>query len=133
MTRSVSRLPVFASRIQKALSVWHNSLSMRTVLLPVKDFKNAKQRLSAAYSEQQRAGLARAMLADVLHSISNASLPDRVVVFTASPEVVAMAREYRFECADEVSVQGHSAAVNSMVPELMRESSHILSIAADLP
>jgi 2-phospho-L-lactate guanylyltransferase len=106
---------------------------MKTVLLPVKDFRNAKQRLSPAFDAVRRAGLARAMLADVLSTISRARSPERVVVFTASPEVAAMAQEHRFDCLDEPSVEGHSAAVNRVVPELARSSSHILSIASDLP
>jgi 2-phospho-L-lactate guanylyltransferase len=106
---------------------------MKTVLLPVKEFKNAKQRLSSMLDRDSCAGLARAMLSDVLHALANARTPQRVVVFTASDEVMQMARMLGFDIVIEKSVDGHSAAVNQMVLELSKTCSRILSIAADLP
>jgi 2-phospho-L-lactate guanylyltransferase len=106
---------------------------MRTVLLPVKDFNDAKQRLRPALDERARAGLARAMLTDVFHVLAQARTPQRVVVFTAAAEVIEMSRASGFEVVVERSVDGHSAAVNQMVEDLSRTSSRILSIAGDLP
>jgi 2-phospho-L-lactate guanylyltransferase len=106
---------------------------MKTVLLPVKPFKDAKQRLSPALDAETRAGLARAMLSDVLHVLARARSPQRVVVFTAADEVVEMVQPFKFQIVAEKSVDGHSAAVNRMVEELSGTSSHILSIASDLP
>jgi 2-phospho-L-lactate/phosphoenolpyruvate guanylyltransferase len=106
---------------------------MRTVLLPVKDFRNAKQRLAAAYDADFRANLARAMLADVFDALSRAHVPQRIVVFTASDEAAQMAKPFGFDVAPENSVEGHSAAVNHMVSELSSNASQILSIAGDLP
>ena len=108
-------------------------MSMKTVLLPVKDFQNAKQRLAPAINAAVRADLARAMLSDVLHSLSKARAAERVVVFTASEEVIQMTRPFGFEVALETSVKGHSAAVNRMVEELSATATRILSIAVDLP
>lgn len=106
---------------------------MKTVLLPVKDFAHAKQRLSPALDAETRAGLASAMLRDVLNALARARVPQRVVVFTAADEVMQMARPFRFEVMLEKSVDGHSAAVNQMVEELWSSASVILSIAGDLP
>ena len=106
---------------------------MKTVLLPVKCFRNAKQRLSSALDDRRRTGLARAMLQDVLTMISRARTPDRVVVFTADDEVIQMTKPFGFDVVLERSVDGHSAAVNQMVEELAGACSEILSIAADLP
>src|ERR1700686_733111 len=106
---------------------------MKTVLLPVKDFSRAKQRLAPALDAATRAELARAMLSDVLNALGQASAPQRVVVFTASEEVIQMTRPFGFEVALETSVDGHSAAVNHMVEELSARATRILSIAADLP
>src|SRR5262245_11261035 len=106
---------------------------MRTLLLPVKDFRHAKQRLSTRLIPAERVALAKAMLSDVLSAIARARTPDRVVVFTASDQVAEIARPYQFDIIEEVSVRGHSAAVNQMVQELSCNSSQILSIAADLP
>jgi 2-phospho-L-lactate/phosphoenolpyruvate guanylyltransferase len=106
---------------------------MKTVLLPVKDFRHAKQRLASALDADTRANLARAMLSDVLEALSQAKAPDWVVVFTASAEVTQMARSFGFDVVVESSVAGHSAAVNLMVSELSSNSTQILSIAGDLP
>jgi 2-phospho-L-lactate/phosphoenolpyruvate guanylyltransferase len=106
---------------------------MNTVLLPVKDFRESKQRLVPALDANARAKLAQAMLRDVLSVLARARAPQRVVVFTAADEVMQVARPFGFNIAFEKSVDGHSAAVNQMVEELSATSSRILSIAADLP
>ena len=80
-----------------------------------------------------RTNLARAMLADVLHAVAQSTVPDRVVVFTASNEVATMAEEFGFDIATETAVSGHSAAVNLMVQTLSSDATQILSIAGDLP
>ncbi len=106
---------------------------MKTVLLPVKDFKDAKQRLLPALDASARAGLARAMLADVLNALARARRAERVVVFTASHDVMQLASPFGFDVVFEKHVDGHSAAVNQMVEELSGCCSRILSIAGDLP
>jgi len=106
---------------------------LKTILLPVKDFKDSKQRLTPVLDATSRAGLARAMLQDVLTAIARARSPQRVVVFTAAAEAMQMARHFKFDVVVEKLVGGHSAAVNHMIEELCATSSRILSIAADLP
>ena len=73
------------------------------------------------------------MLSDVLEALSRATVPDWIVIFTASSEVARMAWSFGFDVIIESSVDGHSAAVNLMVSELSADSSQILSIAGDLP
>jgi len=106
---------------------------MKTVLLPVKTFTDAKQRLAPAVDPETRAGLARAMCTDVLTTLGRTHVPERVVVFTAADEVIEMARPFGFDVVREKSVDGHSAAVNQMISELLFSSTRILSIAIDLP
>ena len=106
---------------------------MKTVLLPVKDFQNAKQRLASALDATARANLARAMLTDVLQAVAESTVPDRVVVFTASTEVAQLAGTFGFDVIIETAVNGHSAAVNLMVEKLSPNATQILSIAGDLP
>ena len=106
---------------------------MKTVLLPVKTFTNAKQRLVPALDAPTRAGLARAMCTDVLNALARTRVAERVIVFTAADEVIEMARPFGFDVVVETSVDGHSAAVNHMVSELLSNSARILSIAIDLP
>ena len=106
---------------------------MKTVLLPVKDFTDAKHRLASMLNPGQRAGLARAMLADVLDALSAAAEPSRIVVYTASETVLRTVRPFGFEVVRETHVSGHSAAVNRMLPNLTSQSERILVIASDLP
>lgn len=106
---------------------------MRTLLLPVKDFTQAKQRLTGTLEPAQRAGLARAMLSDVLSAIVRARMPQRVIVFTASEAVAEVVRPFPFEIVHEDDVQGHSAAVNRMVDQLADSGAQVLSLAGDLP
>src|SRR4051812_5083488 len=106
---------------------------MKTVLLPVKMFANAKQRLAGAIDPEMRTGLARAMCTDVMNALARTSVPERVIVFTAADEVIELAARFGFDVVQEKSVDGHSAAVNQMVEELLSSSARILSIAIDLP
>ncbi|HEY2380294.1 MAG TPA: 2-phospho-L-lactate guanylyltransferase [Terriglobia bacterium] len=106
---------------------------MKTVLLPVKEFGSAKQRLTPALDGRARAGLARAMLADVLSALGRARVPERIVVFTAADEVRAMVEALGFQTIMEKSVDGHSAAINQLIAEFSPTSSNILAIAGDLP
>src|SRR6267143_3800059 len=106
---------------------------MKTVLLPVKDFGSAKQRLASALDASTRAGLARVMCVDVLSAVARTRVAERVIVFTAADEVIQMARPFGFDVVLEKSVDGHSAAVNQVVSEVLSSSSRFLSIASDLP
>jgi 2-phospho-L-lactate guanylyltransferase len=106
---------------------------MKTVLLPVKEFSSAKQRLAPALDAPARAGLARAMLKDVLRALGRARAPERVVVYTASDEVIEMVELLGFEFVKERSIDGHSAAINHLIDEFSSNSSQILAIAGDLP
>lgn len=112
---------------------------MKTVLLPVKDFKNAKQRLTGALSPERRAGLASAMFSDVLRALAECRCLDRVIVFTASAEAEDMARPFGFDVVTEESVEGHSAAVNHMLERLATSTagdargSIVFCLALDLP
>jgi 2-phospho-L-lactate guanylyltransferase len=106
---------------------------MKTVLLPVKNLSDAKQRLACVLSTETRAGLARAMLTDVLEALSRTHSPERVVVYTADDQVVELVRPLGFDTIIEKSIDGHSAAVNQLVEEFSHTSSRILSIPADLP
>jgi 2-phospho-L-lactate guanylyltransferase len=106
---------------------------MKTVLLPVKEFRQAKQRLASALSPTQRAGLARAMLSDVLRALADSRRAERIVVYTACDEVREIVRPFTFDIVCETAVSGHSDAVNFMVEQLSTSASRILSLAGDLP
>ncbi len=106
---------------------------MKTVLLPVKEFSNAKQRLAGILSPDQRAGLARAMFVDVLGAVTTSLSVERAIVITASDEVARIASGHGLEVVIEVQATGHSAAVNQMAGQLVGTASAFLAIASDLP
>src|SRR5215211_4661958 len=63
---------------------------MRTAaVLPVKSFGRAKQRLDAAVQQPARAGLAAAMVGDVLAALGRVEALDDVIVVTAEPRAAA--------------------------------------------
>ena len=106
---------------------------MKTVLLPVKGFSDAKQRLAPALKPAERSALARAMLTDVLTAISGSHSTERAIVITASAEIRDLSLDFGFEVVEESIAAGHSAAVNRMTFELRTVASRMLSIASDLP
>src|SRR5262245_59876419 len=125
--------------LRNSWSLWgtrnneHHRQVMKSVLLPVKDFRNAKQRLAPALDSTTRKGLARAMLGDVLDALSRTRAVEQVVVVSACDEVIRMAKSFGFEIIIEKSVDGHSAAVNRTVEMMAPTCSRILAVAGDLP
>jgi 2-phospho-L-lactate guanylyltransferase len=87
-----------------------------TAIIPVKRFGAAKQRLVEELDGGRRAGLARAMLADVLEACCEASAVDRLIVVTGErrAERIALRQAQRTSVPVEVfrepSDRGHSEA-----------------------
>jgi len=57
------------------------------VVVPVKSFKQAKKRLAAVLTEEQRSGLMRYMLDDVLKAIASTPQVEAIIVVTSDAEV----------------------------------------------
>ena len=62
-----------------------------TALIPVKGFRNAKQRLSAILNSAQREALAESMFRDVLHQVLGARGLFETVVVTGDDKVAQIA------------------------------------------
>lgn len=75
-----------------------------TVILPVKRFGDAKQRLLTALDRPQRAALVKAMLTDVLVAATEAGSVERVIVVTSEgrAERIALGHARRTETPIEV-------------------------------
>ena len=54
--------------------------AVRALLLPVKDLRNAKQRLAAVLTPDERFGLAQAMLADTIRAVHGVKRADKIFV-----------------------------------------------------
>ena len=108
---------------------------MRTAaILPVKRFKDAKQRLRTHVSAELRAVLARAMVADVLDALARTPSIERVIVVSGE-ESLAQAASFRgaILVADDVE-SGQSAAVTRGVESARAAGAErVLCVPGDCP
>ena len=87
-----------------------------TAILPVKRFGDAKQRLLAALDRPQRAGLVKAMLADVLTATTEVQGVERVIVVTSEGRAERIALRHgqrvntQVEVLEEPVDRGHPEA-----------------------
>ena len=103
-------------------------------VLPAKDFRNAKKRLSPALSPQERQSLFAIMLEDVLEAAVNAPSLDGVMVVTRDPQAASLARKYNVEVNNEPSNDGQSAAVARAAYQLNQSRRNgILTLPGDTP
>lgn len=108
---------------------------MSTVaVIPVKQLKNAKQRLGALLGADDRRELFRAMVSDVLDVATTCDLIDKVIVVTSDDEVAAIAREFGAEVRPEPAETGLIAAVQHTAQALSAEGvERMVFLPADVP
>ena len=75
-------------------------------VLPIKQLANAKQRLRGVLDDEQRRGLFKAMVEDVLEAVTVCPSIDRAIVVTSDDEVSALAHYYGVEVRPEPDVAG---------------------------
>jgi 2-phospho-L-lactate guanylyltransferase len=85
---------------------------MRALLLPVKDLKNAKQRLAGLLTPEERCSLAQAMLADTLRAVRGVRLVEKIFVVTNYEPAIRAAKENGWEILCEESQISESASVD---------------------
>jgi 2-phospho-L-lactate guanylyltransferase len=81
-----------------------------TAVIPVKRFRDAKQRLSPGIETGRRRALAAAMLEDVLAAVAEARVVERTLVVTGDPEAQGIAAASSVEALSDFDDQGHVAA-----------------------
>lgn len=67
------------------------------ILIPVKDLRNAKQRLASVLDQSGRTQLARAMIHDVLATVAGWSSRPEAAVVTCDPPTIELAEQYGFQ------------------------------------
>src|SRR5258708_16285353 len=87
-------------------------LKMRALLLPIKDLKNAKQRLAGLLTPEERCSLAQAMLADTLRAVRGVRLAEKIFVATNYEPAIRAAKENGLEILREESQISESASVD---------------------
>ncbi len=107
---------------------------MRALLLPVKDLRNAKQRLAGILSPELRFGLAQAMLADTMRAVRGIRCADEVFVVTNHEPAAGVARQNGWQVIRENEQTSESASVDaaSLVCE-ERGVTSLLRLPLDLP
>jgi 2-phospho-L-lactate guanylyltransferase len=103
-------------------------------ILPVKGFGQAKTRLRGRVPDGPRAGLAEAMVRDVLRALAAVDGLDGVIVVTAEPIAAQLARDAGAEVVHDPAEAGQSAAVQLGVARaLERGADRVLAVPGDCP
>jgi len=107
---------------------------MRALLLPVKDLKNAKKRLTGVLRPEERFGLAEAMLADTIRAVRGVKRAEKIFVATNYEPVMNLAEEYGWELIRETQQISESDSVDaaSRICE-SRGVTGLLRVPLDLP
>lgn len=103
-------------------------------ILPVKGFGHAKTRLRERVPDGPRAGLAEAMVRDVLRVLGLVEGLDGVIVVTAEPLAAEFARDAGAEVVHDPAEAGQSAAVAlGIARALERGADRVLAVPGDCP
>ncbi len=103
-------------------------------MVPIKEMTNAKQRLSAVLSPEERKGLFRAMVEDVIEVLSKVSVLDGVMIVSRDAEAEKLAERYHARLLIEEENRGHTMAVAHAARVLAGEGvDGILQLPGDVP
>jgi 2-phospho-L-lactate guanylyltransferase len=86
---------------------------MRALLLPIKDLRNAKQRLAGVLTPEERLGLAHAMLADTIRAVQGMRRADKIFVVTNYGPALRIAEENGWEILHEKQQISESDSVDT--------------------
>ena len=86
---------------------------MKAILIPVKEFREAKKRLAPHFSPDDRAALAQAMCEDFFNVVAAVRCADRIFVVSKEPQVLLRARELGWETIAESSQISESDSVDA--------------------
>ena len=86
---------------------------MKAILIPVKEFREAKKRLAPHFSPDDRAALAQAMCEDFFNVVAAVRCADRVFVISKEPQVLLRARELEWETIAESRQISESDSVDA--------------------
>jgi len=107
---------------------------MTLAVLPVKGFDQAKTRLRERVPDGPRAGLAEAMVRDVLRALARVAGLDGVIVVTAEPIAAALAEDAGAEIVHDPAEAGQSAAVGlGIARALERGADRVVAVPGDCP
>src|SRR5215467_14779740 len=107
---------------------------MQALLLPIKDLRNAKKRLAAVLTPEERFGLAQAMLADTIRAIRGILTTEKIFVITNYQPALDLAEENGWEILreDRQISESHAVDFASRVCE-ERGVNGLLRVPLDVP
>jgi 2-phospho-L-lactate guanylyltransferase len=102
-------------------------------VVPVKDTRDAKQRLAGILTGSQRQKLAMAMLQDVLTALSATRELAGILVVTADRAAAELAARHGARVSDEGARNGRTGAVTAAAKRLAAEQLGLLEVPGDIP
>lgn len=104
------------------------------LVIPVKDFDAAKQRLAPCLSPDERSRLYQAMLKDVLECVRQVEAINEIALVTGDAGAIKMAAGYGAQVIQEPVNRSHTEAVRFAVAQLKREGVEtLLTLPGDVP
>jgi 2-phospho-L-lactate guanylyltransferase len=104
------------------------------ILVPVKNLKNAKQRLSPVLTPDERSRLAEAMLEDVLEALAASPYRDCVSLVTGDSQAQRLAEQQSFAVIDDADEPGETGAIEAATRVCAeRGADFTLVLPGDLP
>ena len=105
-----------------------------TVVIPIKQLKNTKQRLGSLLSAAERGALFQAMVEDVLEAVTTCDRIDEVLIVTDDPQAALIGHQYSARVVAEPEVPGLINAV-TYAGQLLREEgvNTMMFLPGDVP
>jgi 2-phospho-L-lactate guanylyltransferase len=104
------------------------------ILIPVKNFSGAKQRLAGVLDQPSRTKLAQAMLEDMLIAISEWEARPKVALVTSDPFATTLAGKHGFEVIPDPANPGETGAIEMATSVCVeRGADFTIIIPADIP
>lgn len=104
------------------------------ILIPVKNLKNAKQRLAAVLDQSARTELAQAMLTDVLETVNSCANRLQVSLVTSDPFAIALAKSFDLDVISDSEAHSETEAIAIATRACEeRGDKFTLVIPADIP
>lgn len=102
-------------------------------VIPIKETKQAKQRLAGRWSLPERRQLALAMAEDVLDAATTVDELAGVIVVTTDPVISEMATRRGAIVTERGAHEGHTGAVMAAARDLGARGQAVLTMPADIP
>jgi 2-phospho-L-lactate guanylyltransferase len=107
---------------------------VKAILIPVKEFCEAKKRLAAHFSAEERGELARALCHDFFSMVATVRNVDRIVVISKEPEALVQAQQRGWQTIIEAQQTSESTSVDFASGQCAGEGVEaLLRIPIDLP